>query len=274
VSEETGPPVVRRIVLGLHPSPHGRAALDAAARLASFLGLELRGVYVQEERLMRLPGVLREVDAVSGRVRRLDSSGLERQIRAEAARAHQELSQVAGRLRLRWTFQSSRGEVATVVREAATSRDLVAVGVGTRTFGRALGSTARALLSVTELPVLVSRAGMHLGPHVHVVDDGTVSGAGAVQLARSLTERKGTRLTIHVAGKEGSGRRRAERYRGELRAAGRTGDVVRTAPGRGAAAPLAERDCGLVILPRTALGGDGAELERILRHSASPVLVV
>lgn len=270
------PTRVRRIIIGLHPSPHGRAALEAAARLASLLGVELRGVYVQEERLMRLPGLsfLQEVDAVSGRVRRLKEVDLERQIRAEAARARRQLARVAGEHDLEWTFRVSRGEVSAVVVEAAASNDLITVGVGTRIGARTLGSTVRALVTGSGRPVMVIRRGMRLGSHVHVVDDGSEAGSRAVGVGRSLTEgREGAPLTIHV-GAEREAVERAEEYRTALQEEGRTDAVVRAAPGRGAAAPLAEAGCGLLVLPKTALGAGNEALERLLRHAACPVLVV
>lgn len=261
--------------MGLHPSPHGRAALETAARLAALLGAELRGVYVQEERLLRLPALpfLREVDAVSGRVRPLRSSDLERQIQAEAERVRRQLIRVADQLGVEWSFRVSRGEVHAVVGEAAAAMDLVTLGVRARATASGLGSTVRAMVAESGHPVMVIRRGMRLGFHVHAVDDGSEAGRRAVEIARSLTDREDTRLTIHVSAERGS-TERAEAYRDELRKAGRSGAVVQAAPAQGAAAPLGDARCGLLVLPRTAVAGGTGVLDELLRHSACPVLMV
>lgn len=261
--------------MGLHPTPHGRAALEAAARLAALLGVELEAVYVREERLLRLPGssLLREVDAVSGRVRRLEANDLERQIGAEAARARRLAAQVAEELGVEWSFRDSRGEVARVVRETAAAVDLVILGVRTRSPARGIGSTVRAMLAESGHAVMVIRQGMRLGSHVHAVDDGTEAGRRVVGVARALTDPEGARLTIHVGAPTG-GAERAESYREELDEAGRSNAVVLSAPGRGAAAPLAEAECGLLLVPRTALEEGPSALDRLLRHAACPIVVV
>lgn len=275
MNEGEGGRRLRRIVVGLHPSPHGRAALETAARLAAFLGAELRGVYVEEERILSLPALsfLTEVDAVSGRVRPLESANLERQVQAEAETVRRELARVAERLGVRWSFHVSRGEVHAVVADVAAAMDLVTLGVRARAPARGLGSTVRAMVAESGRAVMMIRRGMRLGTHVHAVDDGGEAGRRAVAVARALTDREDARLTIHVAATPG-GEERAEAYRKELRDAGRSGAVVLAEPDRGVVASLAEPGCGLLVLPRTAVEGGTRVLEELLRHSACPVLVV
>lgn len=224
---------------------------------------------------MRLSGgsLLREVDALSGRVRRLESGDVERQLRVEAARAHRYLARVGEQLEVEWSFRTARGEVSAVVRDVARSMDVVTVGTRTGSAVRGLGSTVRTLVSEADHPVMVIRRGMRLGGHVHAVDDGSEAGRRAVELARALTEREGVRLTVHVGSRSGTAER-AEAHRVELREAGRRDAVVLSAPGRGPAAPLSEGECGLLVLPRPVLDDGGDALARILRHSACPILVV
>src|SRR5215207_6945347 len=60
---EAGPPAplataeVEYILVALDMSPHSEAALAAAAELAVALGLELRGLYVEDINLLRLCGL-------------------------------------------------------------------------------------------------------------------------------------------------------------------------------------------------------------------------
>lgn len=266
---------VQRILVAVHPSPHGLAALDVAARLAAITGAELRGVYVREERLLRLSTLafLKEVDAVSGRVRTIDDADLQQQLRAEAARARHELARVAGELGLDWSFRVHRGDVAAVLGETAPSMDLVILGTRTRIAAPVIGSTVRALVEDSRHPVMVIREGMHLGRSVHAVDDGTEGGRLAVEVARALAEPGGAELSVHVGSETGAAER-AESLRAELEATGRTRAVVRAAPGRGAFAPLEEAECGLVVLPRSSLRKGPDTLERVLEHAPCPVLVV
>lgn len=269
---------IRRIVVALHPSPHSRAALEQAARLAAFLEVELRGMYVEEEALLRLAELkfLQEVDAVLGEIRGLETADLERQLRAEAARVHRELARIAHEFGVEWSFRVSRGEVSAQLVEAAAQMDLVMLGVRTRQTGRGLGSTVRSLIADPGRPVMIIRHGMQLTSDVHVVDDGTDAGKRAAELGRALTGRPGSALTIHVGGEEDRTARRLETYREKLRG---TRENVALRPldvpeGLGIAAPLTIRSCGLLILPRTVLGGDVRALNRLLRHAACPILVV
>ncbi|HSR40922.1 MAG TPA: universal stress protein [Longimicrobiales bacterium] len=274
------PEGLRRILVAIDPSPHGRAAVEMAARLAALLEAELEGLYVEDERLLRLEGIgrLREVDSVSGRVRRLRAGDVERQLRAEAATVRRILASVGSRFGVHWTFRVARGRVDAKVREAAAGSDLVTLGIRSRTAGRGPGSTVRALVAGRERPVMIIRRGMRLRPDVHVLDDGSEEGRRAVEVGERLTRPPGSALTVHVAG-EGDAERRAERVdavRRRLGARGRSDAQVLEAPEepRGPAAILSRRHCGLLIVPRTQVSEDEGDLERLLGRAGCPVLVV
>lgn len=270
---------LRKILVAIDPSPHARAAVEIAGNLAALLEAELEGLYVQDERLLRLEGLarLREVDSVSGRVRRLRAGDVERQLRAEAATVRRILASVASRFAVHWTFRVARGYVDVEVGEAAAGSDLVTLGMRSRTAGRGPGSTVRALLARRDEPVMIIRRGMRLRPDVHVLDDGTEAGRRALDVGERLTRSPGSALTIHVAGEGGAEDRvdRADALRRRLGAQGRSDATVEPAPDqpRGPAAILARRQCGLLIVPRTE-AGEAEDLERLLSRAGCPVLVV
>jgi len=271
---------LRRILVAIDPSPHGRAAVEVAGRLAALIEAELEGLYVEDERLLRLEGIgrLREVDSVSGRVRRLRAGDVERQLRAEAATVRRILASVGSRLGVHWTFRVARGRVDAEVREAAAGSDLVTLGIRSRTAGRGPGSTVRALLGGREEPVMIIRRGMRLRPDVHVLDDGTEAGRRAVEVGERLTRAPGSVLTIHVAGEGGSEPppERVQLLRRRLGAQGRSDARVEPAPAqpRGPAAILSRRHCGLLIVPWSQVSKREEDLERLLSRAACPVLVV
>lgn len=267
--------VIRRVLLAAHPSAHGRAALEVAASLASALGVELAGMYVREDRLLRLRGVpfLQEVDALSGRVRALDAGDLERQIRAEAGRIREAVGRTAESLGLDWSFRVVQGEVAAMVGETAAELDLVTVGFRARAVGTKPGSTVRELIARSRSPVMVIRRGMRLGPEVHVVDDGTDSAARALGVARALSKGRSGSLTIHVVD-DGEEERISARREEQLERPGHGGAVVAMSSGRGVTGPLADPSCGLLVLPKSMALKDEETLNHILGRASCPVLVV
>lgn len=270
---------LRRILVAFDPSPHGRAAVEMAGHLAALLEAELEGLYVEDERLLLLEklGRLREVDSVSGRVRRIRAGDVERQLRAEAATVRRILASVGSRFGVHWTFRVVRGRVDAEVRQAAAGSDLVTLGMRSRTAGRGPGSTVRALVAGRERPVMIIRRGMRLRPDVHVLDDGSEGGRRAVEVGERMTRSPRSALTIHVA-REGDPAVTAEGVEAVRRRLGAQGrSDARVVPAadepRGPAAILSRRHCGLLIVPRSQVAEEGG-LERLLGRAGCPVLLV
>ena len=78
-----------RVVVAVDASPLSLAAAAASAELAAALGAELVGLFVEDLDLLRLSASAAavEADRLSGRSRRFETGDLERQLRAQAARA-------------------------------------------------------------------------------------------------------------------------------------------------------------------------------------------
>lgn len=119
-----------RILVALDESPRSTAALAAAAVLASELGAELAGLFVEDIDLQHLSGLpfAREFSVLTGAVTPLLPDEMERLWRREAATAQRLLAETAGRSQLRWSFRVARGRVTAEVNTLAQGFDLIVLG--------------------------------------------------------------------------------------------------------------------------------------------------
>jgi nucleotide-binding universal stress UspA family protein len=204
VSDESRELLIRRIVVGLDASPHSLAALEAAADLAARMQAELVGMFVEDINLLRLAELpfAREVGMFSGTRRRLDSGQVERQLRVQAERARRALEGYAEPLHVRWTFQVTRGGVASELLSAACEADLVILGrTSQRLSGRRqLGSTARGVAAEAVCPALVVSHGRRLRLPVLVVMDGSPQAWKAMAVAVWLVREEDRHLAVFVLG--------------------------------------------------------------------------
>jgi len=189
----------RRILVAIDASAASLDALAAAAALAVRLGSELKGLFVEDEDLLRLAG-LPFADIVrtpGGERERIDPASAEVALRAIGARARDAVERAAERHRVEWSFQVSRGRVAAEVLAASESADLVVLGAAGhgRPARGAVGETARAAAARVRTPVLLLARGAHLAGEVVAVDDGTPAGTRAVGAARQLA-REGRPPTV------------------------------------------------------------------------------
>jgi nucleotide-binding universal stress UspA family protein len=168
-----------RILLALDASPHGQAAIDAAASLAADMRAELQGLFIEDINLLRLAGLpfTREVDEASAALRPLDVPAMEQALRIKAAEVRQAMATKADELRVRWSFQVTRGEFFRSTLAAATQADLLVL---TRE-----GRSPRSVRRAETAPIVVAY-------------DGSSSAAGALQTAAKLVQRLGGPLVILI----------------------------------------------------------------------------
>jgi len=180
---------VRRVLVALDPSPHGRAALAEAIALAARQGAEIVGLFVEDEELLRVAGLpfVREFGLCDPRGRPLDLREMERRLRAQAMAMREEMEREAARTRITCTFQVTRGQVATEVIAAGANADVIFVG-RTREQARAsrLGSTARAVLSRSRRTVFCVRHRPVSGRAVVAAYDGSEASGRALRVAADL----------------------------------------------------------------------------------------
>lgn len=191
---------IERIVVALDASPNSVAALRAAAELASWLDVELEGLYIEDINLTRLSGFpfQKEVGSYTGAVRRLDDLALQRQLRALAASIQQAMAREASRRPLRWTFQVRRGRVVTELLAASRSATVVSMGRRSRGRRRQLGSTAASVLRESPRPVLVLSEEGELRLPLTVVYTGSEASERALRFAVNLQYRNHGDLRVLV----------------------------------------------------------------------------
>jgi nucleotide-binding universal stress UspA family protein len=190
--------IIRRILVALDASPHSLSALEAAAELAASFRAELLGLFVEDINLLRsaqLP-FAREVGLFSGRLRRLDSHRVERQLRARAGQARQALATAAERAQVRWSFQITSGQIVPELLAAALDVDLVILGKAGWSGQRRLGSHARAIISQVRGPALILQHGVQLELQVMVLYDGSNATQRAMAAAVRLVQERGGHLVL------------------------------------------------------------------------------
>lgn len=180
---------VGKVLLALDVSPRSRAALEAAAALAGELDAELAGLFVEDINLLRLSELpfTREIGTFSNVSRPIGLEQVEQALRREADEVQRLLAETAVRLRLRWSFHVTRGQIAAELFAQASEFDLVVLGkrarLGLRPFGEEMAGTERKLKASS--PVLA-------------VFDGSASAHRALELALRLAEAIGAELRLLV----------------------------------------------------------------------------
>ncbi len=195
---------IRRILIALDASASGIAALETAVALASRMEAELLGLFVEDVNLLRFAALpfAREVSFFSARTRRLDSGEMERALRAQASRAEAALIEAAERRRVRCSFRVVRGEVTTQLLAAAHDIDLLALGMPRRQFRR-ISSTVRGIVNAAQSSVLLLPPDAQIRTPVVVVYDGSPASVRALSVARYLSQRQDSILTVLTTGKTG-----------------------------------------------------------------------
>lgn len=270
---------IRRILVAADASEDAAAAMEAAVELAAATGAEIRGIYVEEERILQAGrlSITREISLFAEEPREIGHRELEKQLRAHARRVQGQLQKMAERAQVPWSFSRTRGEVVAELRRASEGMDLVALGATGRSFKKAPGSTVDELAAEAPSPVLVLRRSTRLGLGVHALYDGTEPAREAVALAAELSRREQPPLTVYLlAADDETANLMAERLGGWLGERGIQPRFRRLPPddtGRLSELLSAER-CGLFVAPRSSFRGDRSSARKLLRHADFPVMLV
>lgn len=199
----------RRILVALDSSAGARAAMEAAAELASRLEAEVLALFVEDVELLHLAGLpfAREIGA-DALERPLDLPRLERRLRTEARTAQGICTSIAERSRAAVRFEVVRGPVAREILAAAEQADMVVLGRGSREAPSrrltpqrrpaSLGRTTSSVLASSTRTVAVFTAEHVLGRPIAVLYDGTGSCRRALDLAIRLAGEDHRNLVVLV----------------------------------------------------------------------------
>ena len=190
---------IRRILIALDASPASQAALDLAADLAVRYQAELIGIYVEDINLLRSADIpfTEEVGTYSASSRQIDSSHIERELKAHARRVEQLLSSIAQKANLRWSFRSSRGQIPTELMAAASDSDLIILGKTGWSGRKHIGSTAREVAVQSPIHSLILMHKVRPGTPVMVLYDGSTASKNALAAARTIIKPEST-LTVLI----------------------------------------------------------------------------
>ncbi len=190
---------IRRILIALDASPASQAALELAADLAVRYQAELIGIYVEDINLLRTAEIpfAKEVGFFSASSRLINTSHIERELKAHARRVEQLLSSIAQRANLRWSFRSTRGVIHGELLSAAADTDLIILGKTGWSGGNQIGSTAKEVAARAPIQSLILLRKVRPGTPVMVVYDGSPASKKALIAARRITSPE-SKLTILI----------------------------------------------------------------------------
>lgn len=287
--EPTPPPEEPRlenILVAVDGSSYGMAALEAAVALAEVFDAELSVLYVEDVDLLNLSRVswIREMDLLSGRIRRLEVAYVERSVRMEAARVRRNLQQRVPQTRVRWTFQAVRGRVLPELLKAAEAADLVSMGVRRHSMGPGPGSTARAVMDRAGTSVMMLWTGVRLGNRVCLLYDGSRQARRGLALARRLTRARDSEIFLMVDDSSGREPGAAAGSISEVPFSSQEEEDRERQDPHIAVLPLPDRrevtrqlrslGCGLLMVPRGALNRSDGVMEGIRKGLDCPLLIL
>lgn len=122
-------PAIRRIAVTLDAFDLSVAALDQAARLASRMGAQLEGIFVEDLDLLQLAELpfLREIRRSSRSVEAMNPLRMEQEFRVLARRAERLLGEQAARHHVSWSFRIWRGSIDTELLASVMEVDVLAL---------------------------------------------------------------------------------------------------------------------------------------------------
>ena len=189
-----------RILLPLDVSRDSLTALQAAFDLAAALGGEVSGLFIEDASLLAAGSLpfAREVGSLSGTRQPIGSSDIERTLQAVANRARHAIGEAGQRLKVRFSFRVTRGDVPAEILTAAADADMVVLGKAGWSIGtfRKPGTTCLASLSGSRIPVLIMEQGAALAAPILAVNDGTPAGRRAVDFAHELSRNLGWGIAV------------------------------------------------------------------------------
>jgi hypothetical protein len=170
---ETQSPPFRRLILELALGPVNTNIMRLAAEFARDFGLDLHGVYIEDESLLNLAGLpfAREIRLPTNEWRTLDAGDLASELRQHAEDARRRLRQVLDQMGLRGGFEVRRGDPMLCVAGVCSPSDIIMVtGVATVRRPNLEALRHAAALSPASVLMMPERPARRGGPIVVITD--------------------------------------------------------------------------------------------------------
>ncbi len=219
MAEEPANHRIRRILVTLDTSEQGRFTVETAAALAARLEAEVVGLFIEDINLLRLAALpfAHEMGYGSTRRRALNTSHMERTLRAQAEALKKQLAACADRARIPWSFQVRRGELQEELLQTASQVDLVIIsGSGEAILSPAPLRLSRRVLLQCSCAVLKQGRHRRLERPVVLFYDGTPECRRALALALQLAGEQEQLLHILLPPGDEATRQRLEKQAREL----------------------------------------------------------
>ena len=276
------PADVRRLILDLGQGAADPLALQMAAELAGWLGVDLHGLFIEDEAVLALADLpfARELRLPTHEWTPLDAAGIAAELHHAAEEARRMLTGILATTRVPGGFEVRRGDPAACLAEISGAGDLVLLALSGAVATRPPQDVARARAAMARgaasaLLVLPARPRRRRGPVV-VVPEGATD--PALEIAARIAAATHEHLTILLrdpgADPAAAARDRAAAFgvpRQRVAVAGLAPSGTGSAQGV-PAAPAGQGE-SLIVLGR-AVTGDGVEAAHLAASHGVPVLLI
>lgn len=272
--------VFRRVLVALDSSAASDATLELAAALAAANACELRGLFVEDQDLLRLAELpfAREVQLSRAMSRALGREQLAQDLRAQAGVARAALERQAARHRLAWSFETAQGRSDEAVLLAAAAGDIIAMARRFGPLGQAGGFSRRVRLIAEHAPgplLLAGEPPAGLPGPVLLPYDGSPPAQRMLPIAVALARARDAVLEIVLLGEAAGSSPEAQADLGARVGGGRLRGLRLWVPRDRAAAlrRLIEADRGLIVLAVDTPAWTAGEVEALLERARLPIVL-
>jgi hypothetical protein len=269
---------IERVVVALDAVSENRSVIDTAVRLASRWRAPLHAVFVEDDDLLRLANLpfARQVSLGVG-VETLTFQQAERQLRAFAEQARQDIAAAARRHNVEWSFDVIRGAPGAGITAASTT-DFIVAGTATRPIGGHFRIECRwwsAIAPATSSFLLSSRMWDRHGAVVALVHNREPAAERLLDAAAQLAEAGGGRLTV-ICPSELAEDEAFVAWLGERLASYSVPVEIDLAPAEPAEVirRIVELDCRLLAITAEDVHAKPEQLRNLIARAACDVLVI
>ena len=272
------PTDVRRLILDLGQGAADPLALQMAAELAGWLGVDLHGLFIEDEAVLALADLpfARELRLPTHEWTPLDAAGIAAELRHAAEEARRMLTGILATTRVPGGFEVRRGDPAACLAEISGAGDLVLLALSASVSARPPQDAARTRAAMARgaasaLLVLPARPRRRRGPVV-VVPESAVDPALEIAARIAAATHEPLTILLRDPGAEAAAARDRAVAFGVPRQRVAVAGLAPSGTGSVQGVPAGQGE-SLIVLGRAATG-DGVEAAHLAAAHGVPVLLV